>query len=442
MKLRDALLGLSAMCLLTCLQPARSQDNPPAAPELCTCLQSNWPLDNSWNPNAPKGNPGQHLQTGNVEVWTHGCVKGGTDLDVIMLKLFARSSTQSPSRSAVSAGSNVTISSVSIYDSPAVPDLGGHSILGGLLTGKGLTAILPNLAVCVVPTASGRRTCTALCKPGHQCLAQPFVTPVQRNAKNSTFYVSILDVDRPGSIHNIITFKIDPTQCTTNNHCTVAVPDTATYGNNAKVEFSFESAPQYCNPDQAHVIQFISSEVCNGSTCSAATTLQSGLPSYDQGGCIKTRKFGAWYLDAPDCNSPFLNPEKEMFCNGQLCGKTLAEVPNGTYVRLVDDEPSVAYQPAGSTRVYRLQRHVVDFAMCGKQVRDVVEWTRTGDGQAFCDNHFRTSTSIYQVQAVTNLESIKAGVCHVEAEIENAPAMADPAYLAVRKHVCGPHKTR
>ena len=57
---------------------------------------------------------------------------------------------------------------VSIYDSPAVPDVGGHSIIGGLLTGKGFTAILPNLAVCMTPKDANRarRVCTEICKIG------------------------------------------------------------------------------------------------------------------------------------------------------------------------------------------------------------------------------------------------------------------------------------
>ena len=71
--------------------------------------------------------------------------------------------------------SNV-IHSVSIFDSPAVPDVGGHSIIGGKLTGKGLTAILPNLKICawLKGTNPSRAVCNAVCKPGHHCLNEPF----------------------------------------------------------------------------------------------------------------------------------------------------------------------------------------------------------------------------------------------------------------------------
>ena len=43
----------------------------------------------------------------------------------------------------------IVITTVSIYDLPAVPDIEGNGVIIGLLTGKGLHGIEPNLKVCV-----------------------------------------------------------------------------------------------------------------------------------------------------------------------------------------------------------------------------------------------------------------------------------------------------
>ncbi len=145
--------------------------------------------------------------------------------------------------------------SVTIYDSPAVPDLGGHTIITplviGVLTGKGLTpaltAILPKLKVCVTPKGAGedKRVCTEVCKPGHQCLNQPFIG-VSPHA--TTLTAEIFDVDRPGSEHNIVTKDINPANC--NNQCEIKVPDEATYGKGAVVKIGFNLGPEYiCTAD-------------------------------------------------------------------------------------------------------------------------------------------------------------------------------------------------
>src|SRR5437870_3699172 len=110
------------------------------------------------------------------------------------------------SRSAYSQSSPpspaIVVQSISIYDSPAVPDVGNHSIIGWILTGKGLTAILPNLKVCVRPKGASRdsQVCTQVCKPGHQCLNQPFSgRGLALDSSNRTLTVDIRDVNGPSS---------------------------------------------------------------------------------------------------------------------------------------------------------------------------------------------------------------------------------------------------
>jgi hypothetical protein len=105
-----------------------------------------------------------------------------------------------------SANQTVVVQSVSIFASPVAPDTGGHSVIGGLLTGKGLTAILPNLKVCAKSKdmSHAKQVCTRVCKPGHECLNQPFPFGLLRSPANPTLTVSVLDVDRPGSEHKVV----------------------------------------------------------------------------------------------------------------------------------------------------------------------------------------------------------------------------------------------
>ena len=122
-----------------------------------------------------------------------------------------------------------------------MPDVGGHSIIGGLLTGKGLTAVLPKLKVCARPkTTAAGQACTAVCKPGHQCLNQPFAgrgltLPPSENA----VVVDVFDVERPGTQQVIASFDADVAKCDGTNHCHFGAVDEAKYGKGAAVEIAF-----------------------------------------------------------------------------------------------------------------------------------------------------------------------------------------------------------
>ena len=143
------------------------------------------------------------------------------------------------------AATHVLLQSVSIYDSPAMPDSGGHSILGGLLTGN-LTAILPDLRICAGPhgSAPNGMVCTAVCKPGHQCLDQPFPGGVSRDPRYPDMTVQVWDcTPRPAAPPcNMIlaTFTKDIMLCNSNTHCKEPVTDTKTFGQGAEIEISFQ----------------------------------------------------------------------------------------------------------------------------------------------------------------------------------------------------------
>jgi hypothetical protein len=413
MNMRDALLTIAGVAMLVYLRPAWPRtllDNPSS----CTCAPSNWPPDGNWQANSGKGNLGQDFHSDHTDVWTHACRSGGTALDEIMFKLFGE---QASSTAGAQAGTSpptsmTTIRNVSIYASPVVPDRGGHSILGGLLTGKGFGAINPNLAVCLqVPGASGR-VCTPVCKPGHECMSQPFDSVV-RHMGTGLFTIGVFDVDRPGSVNTIVVFQKDPAKCTAAQHCKIPVTDTATYGDDANVEIAFNTEPGHestaaCDPTQAHIIQFVSSEICSGGSCGHAQTIQSGLEGYDQGGCGTHRSFGVWYLDNGDCSEPYLTPE--MYCgDGGHCGRYINDVT--TPLRFVVDEPSVALQAGGQGNYYQMQKHFVDFVMCGAEVKDVLQWTRTGIGAQACGS--RTLHSNYEVQKAPSIQTLQAQLCDV-----------------------------
>jgi hypothetical protein len=179
------------------------------------------------------------------------------------------------------------VAAVSIYDSPAVPDLGGHSILGGLLTGKGLTAILPNLEVCARPkgTPEETRLCTQVCKPGHACLNQlfPGTGVILPNSDTPTLTVDVMDVDRPGSVHLEATDNVDIDNCEsaqvaakTEESCTMTVTDTATYGAGAAVTISFAQTTKPCSRDCTRANELTFTKV-NGTT----TTSSANAASYN-----------------------------------------------------------------------------------------------------------------------------------------------------------------
>ena len=122
-----------------------------------------------------------------------------------------------------------------------MPDVGGHSVIGGLLTGQGFTAVLPNLKVCARPKAKATgQVCTAVCKPGHQCLNQPFggrglvLAPAETGV-----VVDVLDIDRGGAQQLVARFDADVAKCTNESHCTFAAADEQRYGQDAAVEIAF-----------------------------------------------------------------------------------------------------------------------------------------------------------------------------------------------------------
>jgi hypothetical protein len=138
------------------------------------------------------------------------------------------SPTRTPAAPTGAAQPQATIvNMVSIYDSPAMPDVGGHSVLGGILTGRGFTAILPNLKVCARPNGASRfaEVCTEICKPGHQCLNQRLGCGLVMPAGQSTFTAEVFDYENPDaktnvlsfndpdSRHKIVSFNMNPANC-------------------------------------------------------------------------------------------------------------------------------------------------------------------------------------------------------------------------------------
>lgn len=141
---------------------------------------------------------------------------------------------------------------VSIYNSPAMPDVAGHGVIEGLLTGRGLTAILPNLFVCTGPKNLGPHglACTPTCRPGHKCMNAQFQPRVQRDPDNPDFIVRVFDNDRAGHVREIVSFTKDPNTCTPERHCTMPISDTATYGQGAVVELAFGYDTGKCVADR------------------------------------------------------------------------------------------------------------------------------------------------------------------------------------------------
>ena len=130
------------------------------------------------------------------------------------------------------------IQSVSIQNSPGVPDTGGHCILCGLVTGN-LTAVEPNLVICVTPTGTtgGRRTCTAICPHGHDC-KQRLGGGVRLNGAKPSVHVEVLDNDKQGKIQQLAAFdEKDATQCTTAQPCKVNDADDQAAGTLVSFEF-------------------------------------------------------------------------------------------------------------------------------------------------------------------------------------------------------------
>ncbi len=137
-----------------------------------------------------------------------------------------------------------TIQAVSIQNSPGVPDTGGHCILCGLVTGN-FTAVEPNLVICVTPTGTtgGRRACTDICPPGHDCKKE-LGEGVRLNGASPSVHVEVLDNDKDGKIQQLAAFdEMDATQCTTAQPCKVDDADDQAAGTLVSFEFG---SPEGC----------------------------------------------------------------------------------------------------------------------------------------------------------------------------------------------------
>ena len=132
--------------------------------------------------------------------------------------------------------------SVSIQNSPGVPDLGGHCIICGLVRGN-LTAVEPNLVICITPilTSVGNRGCTAICPPGHDC-EKPLVNGiVELTGKQPAVRVEVLDNDKEGKVQQLNKdIELDATKCTTSQPCIEQTSD------GTQMSVSFEFGPVRC----------------------------------------------------------------------------------------------------------------------------------------------------------------------------------------------------
>lgn len=121
------------------------------------------------------------------------------------------------------SATSLIIRSVSIKNSPGVPDTGGHSIIGGLLRGS-LAAVEPNLILCVTP-AGGRRACTGVCPPGHDC-TQRLGNGIRMNSASPSVHLEVMDNDGQGHITSLGAADLtDATMCTQSQPCTHTFPD-------------------------------------------------------------------------------------------------------------------------------------------------------------------------------------------------------------------------
>ena len=115
------------------------------------------------------------------------------------------------------------VRSVSVTNVPSVADRGGHCIICGLFNGKGLTAIEPNVQVCVSLVTAQRpipRKCTPVCRPGYSCAGQFGQSGFDTGNANAEVMIEVLDIDRPGHENQISLFtKKNPLKCTKQNPC-------------------------------------------------------------------------------------------------------------------------------------------------------------------------------------------------------------------------------
>jgi hypothetical protein len=128
------------------------------------------------------------------------------------------------------------ITSVSIQNSPGVPDTGGHCIICGLVVGN-LTAVEPNLVICLTPTGApgGQTACSDICAPGHDC-KKPFFMGL--TGSNRSVHVKVFDNDKEGKVQKLAEFdESDAAQCTAAQPCKVNDSDDQSAGTLVSFEF-------------------------------------------------------------------------------------------------------------------------------------------------------------------------------------------------------------
>jgi hypothetical protein len=374
-----------------------------------------------------------------------------------------------PSSSPGLPQSNV-INSVSIYDSPALPDVGGHSILGGLLTGKGFTAILPNLKVCAWPTGanSGARACTEVCKPGHACLNQPFAGPgLTLASKQSMLTVDVIDVDRPGSEHHVVVFNINPAKCAASAgaaqsaDCKVAAPNRTEPNLSGSVQIGFNACQclnlndpttkgswnpvagtqgglrqqlttkyaqvwtHFCKGKTLDGIMFklfagqVAPQNPNGTQTEECSAHQSNVIQFvnsklcDADGTCPGRIQGQSYATSAGIRT--FGDQWYLDTGGGALPPYLGPDNFSTGAHLVADEPSVVV-PDFQGKPRLMQKNFIDFVMCGEKIVGTIKWSRTGitaNDSTTRECPARSRQSSYDVEEVSTQvgDSIHNQVC-------------------------------
>jgi hypothetical protein len=385
------------------------------------------------------------------------------------------------------------ISSVSIYDSPALPDVGGHSILGGLLTGKGFTAILPNLKVCAWPTgaSSAARVCTEVCKPGHACLNQPFPgSGVTLGSRQSMLTVDVIDVDRPGSEHRIVTFNINPAKCAASGgasnspDCKVAAPNRTEPNLSGSVQIGFNACQclnlndpttkgswnpvpgtraglrqqlttkyaqvwtHFCKGKTLDGIMFklfagqIAPQNPNGTQTEECSAHQSNIIQFvnsklcDADGTCPGRIQGQSYATAAGIRT--FGDQWYLDTGGGALPPYLGPENFATGAHLVVDEPSVVV-PDFQGKPRLMQKNFIDFVMCGEKIVGTIKWTRTGTTSNDLTTRecpARSRESSYDVEEVSTEfgDAIHKEVCGaVVTDVTNSDKLSFYEYEKFRK---------
>jgi hypothetical protein len=225
-----------------------SQSGSPAQPATAPSAANQGPsIFNGVFPTAPAsqpatGQPASSAQSASTQAAPQAVSPASQAQSPAQAQQPASPSPSSPAPAQAASPSSVNtplmLQSVSIQNSPGVPDTGGHCIICGLVTGN-LTAVEPNLVICVTP--SGRtgaaRSCTGICNPGHDCHA-PLDSQVMLPASSHAVHVEVLDNDKEGKVTPLAAFdEMDATQCTAAQPCKVDDADDQAAGTLVSFEF-------------------------------------------------------------------------------------------------------------------------------------------------------------------------------------------------------------